>query len=180
MGRITLHAQIFYIVMGKFSFSEYISRSDVLNIRTVIVNLGGITMIHFPQVLTNVIFPAKRQVNYHGTGYFRYLADQPFRYSILIMRIDAKITKTLVMLMNGLNKTILFEDTVIRKITIDHNTMIQAYFFMVLSSLNSFYTRKSKFTLSMDISTHIINKNVPSYKLFRSYNSKVSICTNFQ
>ena len=38
------------LLTGKFSSSEYISRRDVLRIGNVIVNIGGITSIHWAQV----------------------------------------------------------------------------------------------------------------------------------
>ena len=45
---------------GEICSSEYISRRDVLSIMHLIVNICGITSIHWPQVLTNVISPENR------------------------------------------------------------------------------------------------------------------------
>ena len=46
----TPNVNIFELVMGKFISSEDISRRDSLNIGNVIVNIGGITIINWPQV----------------------------------------------------------------------------------------------------------------------------------
>ena len=72
------------------------------------------------------------------------------------------------MLTNMLNQNISFKDILISKISINHNNMIQAHFFILLFNLNSFLTRKSKLTFNMDISTHMINKDASPYKLFKS------------
>ena len=96
------HMKISDIVTGTFSYSKDISRYDVLGIGNVVVNIGGITSRHWPQVWINVIFPANRRVKHHGVGNFRNCADQPFRYTILIMHIDATINNVFIMLKNVL------------------------------------------------------------------------------
>ena len=138
IDRTIPQVNILYLVIGKFSSSEEIIRRYVLRIGHVVVNIGGITSSHGSQVLSNAILPAKRQVNQHGTGNFRDRADQPFSYTILMMHVDNKIANTLIMIMNMLNKTILSEDSVISKISIDHNSIIQTHFFIVLFGSNSF------------------------------------------
>ena len=114
--------------MGKSGFSAEISRRDVLSIGQVIVNKCGITSIHWPKVLTDAIFLSKRRVNNHDTGHFRDRADWPFSYTILIMSVDSIIANMFFILINVLNKNSCFEDIVISKTSINHNTIIQAHF----------------------------------------------------
>ena len=66
----------------------------VIGIGHVIVNIGGINSSHWPQVLTNAIFPEKISLKHNCTGHFRGHTDQPFSYTILIMRVDATIANT--------------------------------------------------------------------------------------
>ena len=124
----TPNVNIFELVMGKFISSEDISRRDALNIGNVIVNIGGITIINWPQVWNNAIFLAKRRVQHHGAENFRDRAYWTLSYTILIMRVDATTMNVFIMIKNAMNKNILFEDTIIRKISINHNNMIQYCF----------------------------------------------------
>ena len=120
------HMWIYLSLWQKQNSSEGICRRNVLIIFHVIVNIGDITSIHLPQV-NQCKFPAKRLVKHHGTGHLRDRANWPFSYTILIMCIDEKTTNMLVMVMNALKK-IWFENTVIRTISINHNTMTQSHF----------------------------------------------------
>ena len=58
---------------------------------------------------------------------FKDRADQLFNYTILIIFVEATITNALVMLTDVLNNFYLFEDTIIGKVIIDHNNMIQSH-----------------------------------------------------
>ena len=53
-------------------------------------------------------------------------------------------------------------------------------FFIFLFSSNSVWTQKSELIFNTNISTHIINKDTSSYKMFRIDTNKVSIVTLFR
>ena len=127
IDRTTPHVNIFKLMTWRFSSSKYISSTDVLGIGHVILNSGDINSRHGTQVLANAILKAKRRVKHHGTVLFRDRVDQPFGYTIFMMRIETTIENTLVML----------KYTVISKISTKHNTMIQEHFYCFFS-LNSF------------------------------------------
>ena len=74
-------------------------------------------------------------MKHHGMGHYRDRADRLFSYTIFIIRVDTNIANFLVMLKNLLNKKILFDETVIIKINIDHNAMIQTYFYCFLAQI---------------------------------------------
>ena len=58
-------------------------------------------------------------MKHHGTGNYGDRLYILFSYTILMMHVEATIVNTLVIIMNGLKKTICFEDAIIRNISIN-------------------------------------------------------------
>ena len=127
IDRITPRMKVFELVRVKFSSSEDVFRRDVLGIGYVVLNIYVVTSCHWPEVWINVIFPEKGWVKHHGEGNFIDRYDWPFSYTILMMCVDFTIKHLLIMITNVLNKTVFFVDIMISKISVNHNTMIQAH-----------------------------------------------------
>ena len=127
----TLHVKILELVMGGFSSNEEILREIFLLVGIMILNIGCITSIHWPQFWINAIYPVSRQVKRHSADHLRNGGYWPLIDPILIMCIGATIMNVFIMLTNVTNKMICSEYTVTSEISINHNTTSQAYCIIV-------------------------------------------------